>query len=57
MVEAGRDPGSVLPNLCSIRDTQRREPRPMSRQHLRISKEETVQSVWAGCASAWSLSW
>lgn len=41
---------------CSNRDSHSQFPRTMSRQHLSISSDGDSTTLWATCASAWSLS-
>ena len=43
---------SIWSNPCSSRNTQSRVPRTTSRWFLDISKEETLQPLWAVCSGA-----
>lgn len=47
--------GSTWLNPCPSRDTQSRVLRSVSRLLLKISEEETPQSLWATCASTQPL--
>lgn len=42
--------GSIQPNASSGRDTKSRVCRAMSRQLIKISKEDTPHPLWAACA-------
>ena len=52
MTEDGRDFWIQLVQLLLNTDTQSRVPRAMSRWFLKISKEETPQTLWATYVSA-----